>query len=106
MLPPYAQMVALDRVTVDAARQANGAELEGKVAKARDNKVTNKSPYTLQNVEAAINHLENVLNTEGADSLFAQAYWHDRVLQACATPGLIPAQKQRLQRLLDRIAER
>jgi len=76
------------------------------VAKAPDNKVTNKSPYTLQNVEAAIIHLENILNTEGADSLFPQAYWRDRVLQACATPGLIREQKQRLLRLLDGIAKR
>lgn len=76
------------------------------MAKARDNKVTNKSPYTLQNVEAAIIHLEIVLNSEGADSLFTQAYWRDRVLQVCATPGLIPVQKQRLLRLLDGIAER
>jgi hypothetical protein len=98
--------LSLDRVTANAARQANGAAPGGKVAKARNNKVTNKSPYTLQNVEAAIIHLENVLNMEGADSLFAQAYWRDRLLQACATPGLIPAQKQRLERLLDRIAER
>jgi hypothetical protein len=65
--------------------------------------VAGASPYTLQNVDIAIKHLERVLCTEGADSLFAQAYWRGRVLQAFATRGLMPAQQERLQRLLDRL---
>lgn len=62
------------------------------------------SPYTLQNIDVAINHLERVLCSEGANSLFAQAYWRGRVLQAYATRGLMRTQQERLQRLLDRLA--
>ena len=61
------------------------------------------SPYTPQNVDVAITHLERVLCTEGADSLFAQAYWRGRVLQAYATRGLMRTQQERLQRLLNRL---
>jgi hypothetical protein len=61
------------------------------------------SPYTPQNVDIAITHLERVLCAEGADSLFAQAYWRGRVLQAYATRGLMQTQQERLQRLLDRL---
>lgn len=62
------------------------------------------SPYTPQNLDIAITHLERVLCAEGVDSLFAEAYLRGRVLQAWATPGLIPRQEERLQRLLDRLA--
>ncbi|MET3244267.1 hypothetical protein ABIE53_001012 [Burkholderia sp. OAS925] len=62
------------------------------------------SPYTPQNVDAAIRHLERVLCAESANSLFAQTYWRGRVLQAYATHGLVRPQKERLQRLLDRVA--
>ena len=61
------------------------------------------SPYTPQNVDVAITRLERVLCTEGADSLFAQAYWRGRVLQAYATRGLMRGQRERLQRLLNRL---
>jgi hypothetical protein len=61
------------------------------------------SPYTPQNLDTAIAHLERVLCAEGANSLFAQAYWRGRVLQAYATPGLMQTQQERLQRLLDRL---
>jgi hypothetical protein len=61
------------------------------------------SPYTPQNLDIAIAHLEQVLCAEGADSLFAQAYWRGRVLQAYATRGLMRTQQERLQRLLDRL---
>jgi hypothetical protein len=61
------------------------------------------SPYTPQNVDVAITHLEQVLCTEGADSLFAQAYWRGRVLQAYATRGLLRGQRERLQGLLNRL---
>jgi hypothetical protein len=62
------------------------------------------SPYTPQNVDIAITHLERILCAEGADSLFGQAYWRGRVLQAYATRGLMRTQQERLQRLLDRLA--
>ncbi len=61
------------------------------------------SPYTPQNLDIAITHLERVLCSEGADSFFAHAYWLGRVIQAHATPGLVQAQQERLQRLLDRL---
>jgi len=61
------------------------------------------SPYTPQNLDIAIAHLERVLCAEGADSLFAQAYWRGRVLQAYATRGLLRGQRERLQRLLNRL---
>jgi hypothetical protein len=74
------------------------------VVKPHNKDVASPSPYTLKNIDAAITHLERVLRSEGADSLFAQTYWRGRVLQAVATPGLMRTQKKRLQRLLDRIA--
>jgi hypothetical protein len=65
--------------------------------------VASVSPYTLQNVDAAIAHLEHVLCAEDADSLIVQAYWRGRALQAYATPGLAATQRERLQRLLDHL---
>ena len=53
------------------------------------------SPYTPQNLDIAITHLERVLCAEGADSLFAQAYWRGRVLQAYATRGLMQTQDRK-----------
>jgi hypothetical protein len=64
---------------------------------------TGISPYTFRNIDPAISHLEQVLGAEGADSLFSRTYWRGRVLQARATPGLLPNQQQRLQRLLESI---
>jgi hypothetical protein len=61
------------------------------------------SPYTPRTVDIAITHLERVLCAEGADPLFAQAYWRGRILQAYATRGLMRTQQERLQRLLDRL---
>jgi hypothetical protein len=61
------------------------------------------SPYTFRDIDAAISHLETVLDTEGARSLFSPAYWRERILQASATKGLGPKQRQRLHRLLERI---
>jgi hypothetical protein len=59
------------------------------------------SPYTPQTLDIAITHLERVLCAKGADSLFPQAYWRGRVLQAYATRGLTRTQQERLRRLLD-----
>lgn len=73
--------------------------------KLRNRGVTTTSPYTPKSVDAAIIHLERVLSSDGADSLFAPGYWRGRVLQAYATPGLMLSQKERLQRLLGRIGE-
>ena len=61
--------------------------------------------YRVGHLDSAIEHLEEVLSLEGANSLFSQTYWRGRVVQALATPGLAPCQHSRLQRLLDRIAQ-
>jgi hypothetical protein len=63
-----------------------------------------QSPYTAQNVDAAIAHLERVLSSEGAHSLFGQTYWRVRVMQVDATQGLMHSQRVRLRRLLDLLA--
>lgn len=62
------------------------------------------SPYSPQNVDIAITHLERVLYAEGGEALFAPAYRRGRVLQVYATRGLMRTQQERLQRLLDRLA--
>jgi hypothetical protein len=61
-------------------------------------------PYNVSQLDSVIQHLEQVLNLEGANSLFSRTYWHGRVVQALETPGLAPCQQNRLERLLDRIA--
>ena len=61
--------------------------------------------YRVGHLDSAIEHLEEVLSLEGANSLFSKTYWRGRVVQALSTPGLAPAQHSRLQRLLDRIAQ-
>ena len=60
-----------------------------------------QSPYTTQNLDAAIAHLERVLSSEAAHSLFGQSYWRGRVVQMGTTLGLMHEQRKRLQRLLD-----
>jgi hypothetical protein len=60
-----------------------------------------ESPYTHLTAEDAISHLERILSTEGADSLFSRTYWRTRVQQVSATQGLTPRQQARLQRLLE-----
>jgi hypothetical protein len=62
------------------------------------------SPYNVHTIDAVIDHLEQVLNAEGVNSLFSKTYWHGRVVQASTTPGLASTQHKRLQRLLDRLA--
>jgi hypothetical protein len=61
--------------------------------------------YNVSHLDTAIAHLEQVLNLEGANSLFSKTYWHARVLEALSTPGIATSQHTRLQRLLDRIAQ-
>ncbi|BAN28152.1 hypothetical protein [Caballeronia insecticola] len=61
--------------------------------------------YSIGHLDSAIEHLEQVLSLEGANSLFSKTYWRGRVVQALATPGLAPCQHSRLQRLLERIAQ-
>jgi len=60
-------------------------------------------PYSALSIDGEIQHLERVLGGEGAHSNFARTYWRERVVKALETPGLIPAQRARLNRLLCRI---
>ncbi|WP_321801777.1 hypothetical protein [Caballeronia sp. J97] len=61
--------------------------------------------HSVGHLDSAIEHLEQVLSLEGANSLFSKTYWRGRVVQTLSTPGLAPSQHSRLQRLLDRIAQ-
>ncbi|MDR5798228.1 hypothetical protein QCE49_33040 [Caballeronia sp. LZ008] len=58
-----------------------------------------------QSVDAEIDHLERVLAGEGADSMFGRTYWRARVTELQATPGLVPHQHERLERLLSRFPQ-
>ncbi|MCC8396857.1 hypothetical protein LJ656_30170 [Paraburkholderia sp. MMS20-SJTR3] len=58
------------------------------------------SPYTCLTAEVAITHLERILSTDGAESLFGLPYWRARVEQISATPGLNPEHRARLAKLL------
>lgn len=60
---------------------------------------------SVRHLDSAIEHLEEVLSPEGANSLFSKTYWRGRVVQTLSMPGLAPSQHSRLQRLLDRIAQ-
>src|SRR5580692_6909449 len=64
------------------------------------------SPYTLQDVDILITHLERVLSSEGINPLLPKSHWEGRILRACAMPGLTRTQQDRLQRLLHRVAAR
>ena len=64
---------------------------------------SNASPYTPQTLDLAITHLEQIMRSENAVSIFPPSYWRGRVLEAFATAGLVQRQQQRLSRLLDRL---
>ena len=61
--------------------------------------------HTLKRIDSEIEHLERVLAGEGADSMFGRTYWRARVVEAQATPGLLPRQRARLERLLARFTD-
>ncbi|CAL8481420.1 conserved protein of unknown function (plasmid) [Caballeronia sp. S22] len=56
--------------------------------------------FTPRNLDSEIEHLEHVLAGDAATSLFGRTYWRNRVVKARATPGLVPSQRSRLERLL------
>ncbi|MBB5413386.1 MULTISPECIES: hypothetical protein [unclassified Paraburkholderia] len=60
-----------------------------------------ESPYTPLTAGDAISHLERILSSDGADSLFSRTYWRARVQQVSATQGLTPQQQARLVKLLE-----
>jgi len=54
-------------------------------------------------IDGEIKHLETVLRVERHNGLFARNYWRQRVEQAKSTPGLLPAQMGRLEKLLKQL---
>jgi hypothetical protein len=61
--------------------------------------------FTPRNLDTEIEHLERVLTGDAANSLFGRTYWRNRVVKARATPGLVPSQRSRLERLLSRLTD-
>ena len=62
-----------------------------------------KLEYVLR-IDGKIKHLEAVLRARGGKELiFARDHWKQRIEQARSTPGLLPAQKKRLDKLLKRL---
>jgi hypothetical protein len=62
------------------------------------------SPYTVQNVDAAIAHLERVL-CDSSLAIFGAAYWRARIQQVESTPGLMHMQLLRLRFLIQRLPD-
>jgi hypothetical protein len=60
------------------------------------------SPYTFRTVDRVITHLERLLDSAEAASVFGSAYLARRIEEVCATPGLVPAQERRVRQLLQR----
>lgn len=73
--------------------------------KAGANVSRTRTSYTPRNVDSEIEHLERVLAGEGAHSMFGRTYWRARVMEVRATPGLVPRQLTRLERLLSRFID-
>ncbi|MEX3956364.1 hypothetical protein [Trinickia sp. EG282A] len=57
-------------------------------------------------IDSEIHHLERVLSLEIAHQVFSVDYWRGRVKQLTTANGLVAAQMQRLQRLLDFLEDR
>lgn len=77
----------------------------GETTRARektDTELRPLSPYTIQNLDAAIAHLEVAMNADQGMAIFGQSYWHGRVLELRSTPGIMHAQERRLLLLMDR----
>ncbi|WP_207915659.1 hypothetical protein [Paraburkholderia sp. BL9I2N2] len=91
-------MVATTRMEVLASMETSQA------VKSAGRGRKSKSPYTPQNVDIAIDHLERVVLEKQSESLFPRACLLERIIQAFPTPGLNPVQQQRLERLLERIS--
>jgi hypothetical protein len=62
------------------------------------------SPYTVQNLDAAIAHLACVLCSDSL-AIFGVVYWRARIRQIEATPGLMHTQLCRLQLLQERLPD-
>lgn len=58
------------------------------------------SRLTLRNADAEISNLEKALAADGTHSVFAQTYWRRRLYEIHEMPGLGPAQRLKLEKLL------
>jgi hypothetical protein len=63
------------------------------------------SPYTIQNLDAAIAHLEVAVAAECRVPVLGAQYWRRRVLQVASTRGIQHGQLRRLQRVLDGLGD-
>ncbi|WP_224011843.1 hypothetical protein [Paraburkholderia tropica] len=59
------------------------------------------APYCAKTIDAALAHLERALSIDVDCTIFDQRYWRQRLMHLYATPGLLPAHRARVQRLLD-----
>jgi hypothetical protein len=65
--------------------------------------IQTESPYTVQNLDEAIAHLEAVIAADNHVAVFGRRYWRDRVEQIALTPGILHSQARRLNFLLSRL---
>lgn len=63
-----------------------------------------ESPYTVQNLDDAIAHIEAAITADNLVAVFGRRYWLDRVQQIALTPGIMQAQVRRLNHLQSRLA--
>lgn len=89
------------RASLAGARQAQREETT-RAREKTDTELRPLSPYTIQNLDAAIAHLEVAMNADQGMAIFGQSYWHGRVLELRSTPGIMHAQERRLLLLMDR----
>ncbi|MBN3751459.1 hypothetical protein G3N95_00785 [Paraburkholderia sp. Tr-20389] len=61
------------------------------------------SPYSINNLDDAITHLERVIGAECAQTIFGKRYWHGRIQQLQATHGIMHTQVRRLRALVERL---
>lgn len=99
-----------NRVERDETTRAGRGESSRERAKSEKTEITTEpglrppSPYTIQNLDAAIAHLEFAMNADKTMAIFGQSYWHGRVLELRSTPGIMYTQERRLLCLMDRFA--
>lgn len=91
------------RASLAGARRAQREETT-RAREKTDTELRPLSPYTIQNLDAAIAHLEIAMNADQGMAIFGQSYWHGRVLELRSTPGIMHAQERRLLLLMDRFA--
>jgi hypothetical protein len=94
-------------VTAEVGRDVSGSP-RGNETKTSNIKTASgartASPYTIQNLDAAIAHLEVAVAAECRAPVLGVQYWRRRVLQVASTGGIQDGQLRRLHRVLDALA--